>query len=289
MADRQASRIAHRAWPREPHRDNGSAPCASAQAPAGIAPTADEELVGETFAARMLRLGEGETLQDQVAATSVVLVGVAGCLQVSAGNESFGLVQRDVLTIPQGMSHSAFNAGPNDAVFAAVRSLEDEPVAAAPLPAAHQLSWATYRREFRSAILPRAEIFGHHRLSGPHTPLRTLLGHAVRVPPNQASPWHEVPRDLLFVQIDGEIDFASAGAITTLQPADLLLVRAGTPYSYANHGFSDALFFDVGGRILTAGATSTYYEDDPGWPVQPEVKTFKIVTDDPAFKAIYGS
>jgi quercetin dioxygenase-like cupin family protein len=281
-------RVTHRAWSAQSHRGNGS----SAEAIGGSLAAADptyEELVGVTFAARLVQLGEGDEMLAQRAATSVVLVGVAGCLDVSAGAESFRLGARDVLTIPQGMMYSARNADPASMVVAVVRSLEDEPVVAEQLSTAHLLRWDTYRREFRSAILPRAEVYGHHRLSGPHTPLRTLLGHAVRVPPNQASPWHEVPRDLLFIQLTGEIDFSSAGLVTLLRPADLLLVRAGTPYSYANHGFSDAVFFDIGGRILTPGATSTYYEEDPGWPVRAEVNTYKIVSDDPAFKAIYGS
>ena len=288
MAERQRFHITHRAWSAQSHRANGSSAEAIGGTLAAAGPTY-EELVGETFAARLVQLGEGDELLAQRAATSVVFVGVAGCLDVLAGAESFRLGARDVLTIPQGMMHSARNADPASTVVAVVRSLEDEPVAAEQLRTAHLLRWDTYRREFRSAILPRAEVYGHHRLSGPHTPLRTLLGHAVRVPPNQASPWHQVPRDLLFVQLNGEIDFSSAGVVTMLRPADLLLVRAGTPYSYANHGFSDAVFFDIGGRILTPGATSTYYEEDPGWPVRAEVNTYKIVSDDPAFKAIYGS
>jgi mannose-6-phosphate isomerase-like protein (cupin superfamily) len=247
------------------------------------------ELIGETFAATMMHLDEGASSGARIAVTSVVLIGVTGSLQVAAGGESFDVGTRDVLTIPQGMSYTAVNRGPDVAVCASVRSTEDEPADVEPLSGAHLLAWRTYRRSFRSGIMPRAEIFGHHRLSGSHTPLRTLLGHAVRVPPSQASPWHEVPRDLLFVQLKGEIDFASAGSVTSLHPGDLLYVHANTPYCYANYGFGDALFFDIGGRILTPGATSTYYEDDPGWPVRPGSPSYKIVSDDPAFRAIYGS
>jgi mannose-6-phosphate isomerase-like protein (cupin superfamily) len=237
----------------------------------------------------MVHLDEGASLGTRVAATSVALVGVAGQLRIAAGGEYFDVGARDVLTIPQGMTYAVLNRGPAVSVFASVRSTESEPADAAPLPAAHLLCWRSYRRAFRSGIMPRAEIFGHHRLSGPHTPLRTLLGHSVRIPPSQASPWHEVPRDLLFVQLKGEIEFSSAGTNTALHPGDLLYVRAGTPYSYANYGFSDALFFDIGGRILTPGATSTYYETDPGWPVRADAKSYKVVSDDPAFKSIYGS
>jgi mannose-6-phosphate isomerase-like protein (cupin superfamily) len=286
MTGRQRSHVTHRAWSAQSNRGNGSN---AETIGATLAAATHDQLVGESFAARLAQLDDGDELLARRAATSVVLVGVAGCLHVVAGTESFRLWPRDVLTIPQGMTYSARNAVAASTVVAEVSSLEDDPEATVQLGTAHLLSWDTYRREFRSAILPRAEVYGHHRLSGPHTPLRTLLGHAVRVPPNQASPWHQVPRDLLFIQLTGEIDFSSAGVITLLRPADLLLVRAGTPYSYANHGFTDAVFFDIGGRILTPGATSTYYEEDPGWPVREEVDTYKIVSDDPAFKAIYGS
>ena len=288
MTGRQRFHITHRAWSAQSNRGNGSSAETIGDTLAPGEATHDQ-LVGETFAARLVQLDDGDEPLAHRAATSVVLVGVAGCLRVLAGTESFRLGPRDVLTIPQGMTYAARNAVAAPTVVAEVSSLEDEPEATAQLGTAHLLSWDDYRREFRSAILPRAEVYGHHRLSGPHTPLRTLLGHAVRVPPNQASPWHQVPRDLLFIQLTGEIDFSSAGVITLLRPADLLLVRAGTPYSYANHGFSDAVFFDIGGRILTPGATSTYYEEDPGWPVREDVDTYKIVSDDPAFKAIYGS
>jgi mannose-6-phosphate isomerase-like protein (cupin superfamily) len=288
MTDREGFPITHRAWPGRPHQMNGALADVEAEPPQSAAPN-QGELVGETFAARAVQLGVSEAVTDQRAATSVVFVGIFGAIELAVGGERFHLGARDVLTVPQGMAYSAVNAGTHDAVFAVVRSTVDEPAQEVPLTGAHLLRWADYRREFRSAILPRAQIFGHHRLSGPHTLLRSLLGHTVRVPPNQASPWHEIPRDLLFIQLDGEIDFASGGLITLLRPADLLLVRAGTPYSYANFGFGDALFFDIGGRILTPGATSTYYEDDPGWPVRTDAATYKIISDDPAFRAIYGS
>ena len=288
VTSQHASPVTHRVWGGDPHQVTDM-PTATLGDTVESVRSAAEELIGEGFAATMMRLDEGDSLSGRCAARSVVLVGVAGRLRVVAGGESFDLGARDVVSIPQGMQYAALNRGPNVSVFASVGATTDEPIGAEYLEHAHLLAWRTYRREFRSAPLPRAEVFGHHRLSGPHTPLRSLLGHTVRIPPNQASPWHEIPRDLLFVQLEGEIEFSSGGAITSLHPGDLLSVRAGTPYSYANVGFGDALFFDVGGRILRSGATSTYYEDDPGWPVRPDAKSYKIVSDDPAFRAIYGS
>ncbi|WP_050787713.1 cupin domain-containing protein [Rhodococcus jostii] len=246
------------------------------------------ELVGETFTAHMVQLPSSQSVPERTSDASVVYVGVKGELEFRIGEERIVVGPRDVLTVPNGLPHSCANHDFESALFVSVTTTAEEDDASA-LSGPHLLPWMDYRRQFRSAILPHAMEYGHHRLSAPHTPLRSLLGHTVRIPTNQASPWHGIPRDLLFVQFSGEVEFSLAGRKCLLEPYDLMLVRARTPYSYANFGTEDGLFFDIGGRILVQGETSTYYESDPGWPINPEVGTYKIVTDDPAFRAIYGS
>jgi mannose-6-phosphate isomerase-like protein (cupin superfamily) len=96
-------------------------------------------------------------------------------------------------------------------------------------------------------------------------------GHMNWVPPGQGSPWHSVPRDLIFFVLDGRVEISAANTTYDLLPCDLLLVRADTPFAYRNPGNADAFYFDGGGPVRQLEATNVYYESDPRWPVDPTV------------------
>jgi uncharacterized cupin superfamily protein len=98
-----------------------------------------------------------------------------------------------------------------------------------------------------------------------------LSGHLVRQPSGQGSPWHSSPRDVIFIQLAGEVDFAAAGQTSLLRPRDILVMPAGIPYSYRNVSLVEAVFFDIGGP-RPVGAGPVYYQSNPGWPVRSDTK-----------------
>lgn len=222
---------------------------------------------------RMLLLPPGQATPPDAPDFDTVLLGVAGTAECVVGDGApLALSRLDLLGVPRGTRHRIVNHGLDNALVFAMQSHEVKPdPAAQPV----HLTWTAQCADFQW-VLPFAETWGLHRGAGPHLRLATLSGHSIRHPLGQGSPWHAAERDLLFIQIQGETTFAAAGRDWTIEPHDLLLIRMHTPYSYRNSGLEESLFVDMGHRITQA---STYYAEDPGWPVRADARVLRVRKD----------
>jgi len=63
-----------------------------------------------------------------------------------------------------------------------------------------------------------------------------------------------------------------------MKPMDLLLLPAGTPYTYTNYSRAETLFFSIGGK-LPPGKKGIYFSADPGWPIRPDAPTMQVEID----------
>jgi len=213
--------------------------------------------------------------------TDTVYLGVEGEVEFSMGEARAGLAALDLLGLPRGTAYRFANSGLSNALVFCMKNssaprttsmTEGNIGQSAPYIS---MRWQDYRSGFRWT-LPFAETWGFHRGAGPHMRLDTLSGHTVRHPIGQCSPWHAAQRDLLFIQLSGTSAFQSAGKVWELEARDLLLIRARTPYSYANIELSESVFLDMGVRI-TQG--STYYAEDPGWPIRSDARILETEKD----------
>jgi len=226
-----------------------------------------------SLSGQMLLLLPGQASALEAAQTDTVYLGVEGELEFTSGPERHVVGALDLLGIARQANYRFTNCGLSNALVFCMRSkkAEGEPSAAACI----HMAWKDYRNEFRWD-LPFADQWGFHRGAGPHMRLDGLSGHTVRHPVGQASPWHAAERDLLFIQLQGNSAFRAAGKVWELAPWDLLVIHARTPYSYFNAGTEESVFLDMGMRITQA---STYYAEDPGWPVRADARVLKTEKD----------
>lgn len=225
---------------------------------------------------RMSLLPPGQGSPTQAHEGDTFFLGVQGQVEVEVGADKKDLGAHDILRIAAGTGYRYVNVGLEHALLFTVRENPAAPargerpeVDTTDGGPGEYMSWAQNRRSFRWQA-PLSDRVGYQRHSGPYVYSRLLGGHMVRMSPGQGSPWHAVPSDLLFVQLLGEVDFSAAGCVWPLEPRDILLLPANTPYIYTNVGLSEVLFFDIAAK-RPPGVRNTYYESDPGWPVRSEV------------------
>lgn len=229
---------------------------------------------------QMVLLPTAQSLSPDTSNGATVLVGVRGRVAVDVLGETHVIGPNDVLTIPATLTYRCNNVQQDASLFAVVVAKVGQ--AATPTPASQGdwpdsgLSpvfhpWDEVRCHF-SWHLPKARVPGMHRATGPSFSAGTLRGHMVRQPIAQRCPWHAAARDLIFIQLHGEVDFIAAGREWHLEPLDMMRISAETPYVYANTGPTESLFCDVGGR-LPGNSRTTYWEADPGWPISTTVPT----------------
>ena len=237
------------------------------------------EIDAGTLKARLLVVPVGQGSVPRVETEDLVLVNLSGAVQVEVGSSAVVMVVRDQLTIPAGTTYRFFNIDLNSAVLFAARNIAttSTDVKGGPSGASMHMLWDDCRRRFRWG-LPFADKWGMHRGSGPRVSTEHLVGHMVQQPVGQGSPWHASSRDLIFIQLEGSVQFNAAGERWGLEPFDLFMMRYGTPYSYSNVGTTEVLFFDIGGNAYAAGG-STYYADDPGWPVRADAVKLSTALD----------
>lgn len=238
---------------------------------------------------QMVLLPSAQGIAPESKTDAAIFVGAKGTVEVTVDNRTFLIGPRDVLAIPAETAYQYANVdldaallftliakgrpdGLADTVDVASR-VEDWPESSrTPI----YMPWQEVRCHF-TWHLPRAEKWGWHRGSGPHFFCGPIRGHLVRQPSAQSCPWHAPTRDLIFLQLDGEVEFNAAGRRWHLEPLDLLMMPANTPYVYTNIGLIESLFCDTGGRA-PAGTASVYYESDPGWPVDPAAEILETVS-----------
>ena len=215
---------------------------------------------------QMILVPPGQTGSGRAYEGDSVYVGVEGEISVAVGHDTYTIGARDILRISAETIHSFVNTGLDHAlVFLTI----GRPVGRDPGNPVSFMDWASNRSGFAWKA-PLCERAGLQRHSGPYIYSATLAGHMVRLSPGQGSPWHGVPADLLFVSMNGDVQFSAAGAVWPLERRDILMIPANTPYLYVNVGLSDAVFFDISEK-RPPGALNTYYASDPGWPVRSDV------------------
>ncbi|HEV7326152.1 MAG TPA: hypothetical protein VGN91_13895 [Bosea sp. (in: a-proteobacteria)] len=240
-------------------------------------------ITGDSLHGKLVFVPPGHACPLTVAQGDVVLLGVEGELDLQLGDTPQCMKPLDLVVIPPGVAFSFINAGTSGALFfATFGGLDPWPFGSSAKPvnagaSAEYLAWGDYRRDFHWT-LPWAERWGFQRGSGPYFAPETLRGHTVRQPIAQRTPWHYAARDLLFMPLSGEVEFSAAGRVWPLEPYDLLLIPAMTPYSYANHGLVESVFLSVGGK-LTPGRKGRYFAEDPGWPVRRDAKVMDTEVD----------
>jgi mannose-6-phosphate isomerase-like protein (cupin superfamily) len=241
-------------WSSEPGASIGLGPdieCTSIKAHALIVP------VGQRY--------------QQVRQAETVLVGMQGTLNVAVGGVQHELKANDLVFVPAGGKFALTNIGLSSGLCCEIVSnMPDGDNPGPVVTDAVRMAWRDARRSFHWN-LPYADIWGYHRGSGPFFVSNKLRGHMVRQPMNQGCPWHAPTRDLAFVQLSGEVSWTAAGGAWLLQPRDLFIMPAGTPYVYANHGENEAIFFDIGGP-RPPGKATVYWKSDPGWPIRDDAE-----------------
>jgi quercetin dioxygenase-like cupin family protein len=227
---------------------------------------------GLTAWTTLLPLGQGSP--PITAPADTVLVGGQGELEVTVEQSSHLVGPRDVLHIAGGAGYSYKNVSFETVVlFEAV----GEPESGPPLDT-HAVCqpWSESRGAFRWD-LPMASEWGNHRSVGPHVSSGQVRGHLVQMPPFQGCPWHSSPRESVFFQLDGAVEFHTANAVWPLARFDLFVTRRA-PYIYTNSGFEPALFFDLVGLPPITGSYR-YFESDPGFPTRDDAVELEMVVD----------
>lgn len=209
-------------------------------------------------------------------ATDSMLYCTEGHVEVTIGDRTHELKRFELLSIPADTPYRCTNYTFSPALFCLIvadgKDGDGKP---------GHLVWENYRRDFQWT-LPLADQFGYHRASGPFLDNGTLHAHTAWQLAGQSTPWHLVPRDLLFVGTHNSVEFQAAGRRWPLGPRDILLMPAETPYAYTNYGVSEAIFLSIGGKTLP-GKKGAYFTGDPGWPARPDAERLVTETD------IYGN
>jgi mannose-6-phosphate isomerase-like protein (cupin superfamily) len=215
-----------------------------------MAVSADRVLV------RILSLAHGDWNEPRCAVADTVLVGVRGTVEFAIDSASYTVGPFDILAIPHGTTFRCGNRTSPALLFQGIDIGGATGGTEADTSADH-IRWEDSRSSFRWDR-PGADQPGLHRGSGPHFRSQTLRGHLISFPGGQGSPLISNPRDIVFLVLDGELEFHVGGATWTVRPWDLLLVTEGTRYLCRNVSRSDAILFDVGG-MPPPGRSTTYH------------------------------
>lgn len=234
---------------------------------------------GDSFAGNLIMMAPGRQSERRTGTADKIFLIVEGEADFHAGGAWHPLVKLDMISIPAGFEFQYLNGGLDTLILCEVAAFDSPVERPAGLGVEHW-RWEDYRRDFRWT-LPWAELPGFHRGSGPLLRPPQLRGHTVRFPANQSAPWHHAARDLLFLVVDGEIEFECGGNVYPMRKLDFLLIPALMPYKYTNFGLTEEIHLSIGG-ILEPGRKGVYYESDPGWPVRADARTFPVEID------IYG-
>ncbi len=241
-----------------------------------------QEIDADQLTGQVILLPAAQGIRPEAKPGASVFVGVKGDVAITVQEMTYVVGAYDVLSIPANMPFSYVNIDLESAllfmmVAKAGKAAEGTP---ASLGDWHEspkspvyMPWQEVRRQF-TWQLPRAEGWGSHRGTGPHVFSGTLSGHLVREPSAQSSPWHAPSRDIIFIQLAGEVEFTAAGRRWHLEPLDLFMMPANVPYVYTNIGLVESLFCDTGGRVR-AGSTTVYWESDPGWPIGTQAEVLE--------------
>ena len=124
-----------------------------------------------------------------------------------------------------------------------------------------------------------------------HAPVQgdEMRGVLMRMPPGQRSPWHGasgwpnlgkpfpgIGAGAIYLAVAGEVDFMAGGTAFPMCARDMLIVNA-VVYSYANVGFTDALFWTLRNKVQGLG---------PGGKTAPSAR---IWDGDDTAEALIGS
>jgi quercetin dioxygenase-like cupin family protein len=113
------------------------------------------------------------------------------------------------------------------------------------------LKWEQYRRSIRWQE-PQADQWGFHRGHYPEIVLDGLHGQLVLVPLGQSSPSLSSPFESVVVGVAGETEFYIGSNTYLLQQYDIIILDSNTPYTYANIGLTNALFFQYSSTSVAA-------------------------------------
>ena len=227
-------------------------------------------VVGDRFYSEVLYVPAGQGTSVRTVESTTVLSGIEGSVVVEIGDSRFKLNAFDMLVLPRASRYRALNEQFDGAlVLSVVGESDGAKDVDEDLDMPTLIDWASSQRLFHRN-LPLADVWGFHRSPGPVTRSNVLRGHMNRMPAGQTSPWHGVPRGLLFLQLAGELELACGGGTWPLSPRDMLYIPPNVPYSYSNFGMSESVFLDIGAPPLRAGLSTVYYESDPGWPVRDD-------------------
>jgi quercetin dioxygenase-like cupin family protein len=231
---------------------------------------------GASFDGRMLVLPTGQGIEEMVAQGDIVYQLFDGDVDFVVDGALYPSGYLDLIAIPAGSTFSCTNVGLTNAVLCGLFAHPDSATGDTATAVEHMV-WDAYKRDFRWT-LPLAEQWGYHRGSGPLIRPPGLRGHTVRMIPGQSTPWHYAPRDLMFMPIDGEVEFEAANGVWPLGKWDMLLVPAFTPYKWSNYGLKEVVFLSIGGK-LEPGKKGAYFDGNPGWPIRPDASRLAIEID----------
>jgi quercetin dioxygenase-like cupin family protein len=233
----------------------------------------------QQMSARLMMVPPGHGWPTGKLTEDTIFVCVQGEVEYYVDDATYLLRKNDILRIDEGVEYSSQNVGGGPALMYAAYENPgfDSAVSTDPrfVPSdgpVYYMPWAERRRDFVWHA-PLSDKMGFHRHSGPFVETTHMRGHITSMPPGQVSPWHGVPGDVIFIQLEGEIEFVAGGRVWPLEPLDILFLPAQTPYIYRNVSMAPEHFFLIMSE-RPDGARSTYYESDPGWPVSPDVPTY---------------
>jgi mannose-6-phosphate isomerase-like protein (cupin superfamily) len=241
---------------------------------ANIGFSADVE--SETIKAHALVVPVGQSYR-QARAAETVMIGVDGYLDVTVDGIHYGLEPNDLVFVPPDTAFSLQNAGLSAGfcfeIMSKMPSAENSGTGVTTQTT--RMPWDDIKRQFHWD-LPYADRWGCQRASGPFFLSKKLRGHMVRQPANQGCPWHAPSRDVVYVHLAGEDLWTAAGGEWLMEPRDLFVIPANTPYVYANHGSTDSIFFDIAGPAPESKGV-IYWKSDPGWPVREDAELLPTV------------
>lgn len=229
------------------------------------------------FSARNFMLPAAHVYTSEGHGGDAILLGVRGAIEVAADGMHFPLNALDMVVIPAGTPYECIDVGGSNSMWCGIFADEAPRPLPVSRPSLAQMTWASSLERFQWT-LPFGDRLGFRRASGPYLDTGQLRGHTARQPPGQSTPWHEIPRDILFMPLVNEVEFCAAGKTWPLQPLDGLLVPAHTPYIYTNYGFEEVVFLSMGGKV-PPGGKSIYYGADPGWPVRQDAEVLDTRID----------